>query len=296
MDGVATATVQQLRDAIADLYQRSDELLNGLTTEEWRKKHGGDWIMADVPYHLAYFDREVVANAIERGADVPDAERELLRTSRELDTWNDRMFAQRPPGQTVEQAREELRTVRERVRQLASSLTDADLGRPAWFSLGGLGQRTARTALAGCVMHNWSEHTQLRLRLGKDGPLPAPATTHLAFDGYMHFFPAALDTEAAKTQRFAARLSITGPGGGDWLFAVHDGGCDVSEDSTSKADLTMTMSPETFARMWNEMNNPMLLMLTRRIRLKGLRKMPAFGKLFPTPKPDTPAHPELVKL
>jgi hypothetical protein len=220
----------------------------------------------------------------------------LLLTSGQLDDWNARLFAQRPAGQTLEQAREELNAVRRRVRDIAAGLVDADLARPAWFSLGGLGQRTVRTALEGCVMHNWSEHTQLRIRLGKEGFQPAPTTTHLAFDGFMRFFPAALNPEAAKGQPFAARFTIEGPGGGDWLLAVHDGVCDVSEDSAAKADLTMTMSPETFARMWNEMNNPMLLMLTRKIRLKGWMKMPAFGKLFPTPKPDAPAHPELVKL
>jgi hypothetical protein len=37
-------------------------------------------------------------------------------------------------------------------------------------------------------------------------------------------------------------------------------------------------------------------MLTRRIRVKGIRRMGAFGKVFPTPKPGMTMHGELIEI
>jgi hypothetical protein len=50
----------------------------------------------------------------------------------------------------------------------------------------------------------------------------------------------------------------------------------------------MRMTPETFELMRTGMANPALLLLTRKLRLRGIRQMGTFGRLFPTPKLDTP--------
>ena len=50
------------------------------------------WMFADVPYHLAYFDLDVIATAIRRGLDVPIRE-QVIRTEadpcREVGPEND---------------------------------------------------------------------------------------------------------------------------------------------------------------------------------------------------------------
>lgn len=290
------ASLAQLSAAIDDLYQRSDGLLSGLAEADWTRKHGKQWVMADVPYHLAYFDREIVLNPLKRGESVPEAERERFDTMAKIDAWNGREFAKRRPGMTPGEALEEMRSVRRDVREAMAGLNDAALaaGR-VWIPLAGFGWQPARAALIACVAHNWSEHMQLRLRLKRRDFLPAPATTHLALDAFMHFFPMGMDSAAAAKKPMAARFDFDGPGGGAWTIRA-GAAPEVVESAEGKADVTLRMTPDTFARMWNNMNNPMALMLTRRIRVKGLTHMGAFGKTFPTPRPDTPTHPELVTL
>lgn len=294
MTTLREASASELRDALEDLYRCSDALLASLTEAEWGRKHGKDWTMADVPYHLAYFDRELVVTKLEVGPDLPAAAQQLLSTTREVNDWNARMFALRPPGQTGPQSLEELRGVRDRARSLTAALSDTDLDRRAFAALAGVGWRDTRYILTGAIMHNWSEHVQLLIRLGRKGPLPAANTTHLALDGFMRHFPMGITNRVAAP--FKARFVITGPGGGAWLMSAHEFACEVVEDASTPADVTMTMTPETWCRMWNEMNNPMLLMLTRRIKVKGLTRLGAFGKVFAPPKPDVPFSANLVQL
>ena len=45
----------------------------------------------------------------------------------------------------------------------------------------------------------------------------------------------------------------------------------------------MTQAPETFVKTLAKMHNPMLAMLTRQVRVRGLRNMGTFAKLMPTP-------------
>ncbi|MEA2526045.1 MAG: hypothetical protein QOF01_4026 [Thermomicrobiales bacterium] len=45
----------------------------------------------------------------------------------------------------------------------------------------------------------------------------------------------------------------------------------------------MTQSPETFVATFARIRNPMLLMLTGKIEVKGFRGLSTFGKLFPPP-------------
>jgi len=60
----------------------------------------------------------------------------------------------------------------------------------------------------------------------------------------------------------------------------------VTPGRVERPDLVLEMSPDTFVRMLARITNPMVLMLTHKIRVKGFGKMGAFGKLFPTPQPE----------
>ena len=42
------------------------------------------------------------------------------------------------------------------------------------------------------------------------------------------------------------------------------------------------------------MQNPLILILTRQVKVSGLPKMGTFGKLFPPPKPESEFDPALV--
>jgi hypothetical protein len=41
-----------------------DTIFDSLTASDWRRTHGKHWVIADVPYHLSYFDRDLVLSAL----------------------------------------------------------------------------------------------------------------------------------------------------------------------------------------------------------------------------------------
>lgn len=289
----ATTTVPALRAELEELWSCCDELFAGLSAADWRRPHGKDWTIADVPYHLAYFDREMIATALERGL-AHRAERPALDTMRALNAWNAEEFAKRPPSQTTEQSLRQMRDVGDRIRKSIDALSEADLERRVWIPL--FGEASLRVALTGAIMHSWSEYMQLPIRLGRPARLPNAATTHRALDGFMRAFPMTLDRAQAAGEPFALRFRIEGEGGGAWLLRAADGDCTVREDVTSPTDLEMRMKVQTFPKLWNEMQNPMLMMLSGQIRVKGFRKMGRMQKVFPTPKPDTVFDTSLIRI
>jgi hypothetical protein len=135
-------------------------------TNGWDQKHGPDWIFAEVPYHLAYCNRDIVARGLQLGPDYPEAEQELLASPEALNTWNARKLAERPADQTVEQSLAQWQESCATIRRLAAGMTDADLARPCWQPIF-MGWGTARDLLAFCLNHDWSEFTQLRIHMGR---------------------------------------------------------------------------------------------------------------------------------
>jgi len=94
--------------------------------------------------------------------------------------------------------------------------------------------------------------------------------------------------EAAKAiGEFTLVMSFTGPGGGDWTFRVASGTCTVAEGRADRADLILTQSPEGLVKTMAKLQNPLLALLTGRMRVRGLRALGTFGKLFPPPQPGT---------
>lgn len=278
------ARLDSLMADLEDLWAKVDEVYGSLSPGQWSRKFGKDWTFADQPYHLAYFDR-LAANNIARGPDLPVEEQFLVRSMAEINAWNAKEFAKRPAGQTVQQTLEQMRASREAIRQAVANMADADLSRRAWMPILA-GWVTAQDMLAGCIVHTWSEFGELRFRLGRKAPEPGPSATHISLAFFLGFLPMVVNRELAKTTRFTAVMDFTGPGGGAWTIRVADGKCTLTEERAAKADLVMTQSPDTFDRVRKQLQNPMLLTLTRKIKVRGLRKMGTFAKLFPQPTPD----------
>jgi putative sterol carrier protein len=77
-------------------------------------------------------------------------------------------------------------------------------------------------------------------------------------------------------------MEFTGPGGGAFTIQVADGSCQVTEGETrAHPDLVMTQSPVTFVKTMNKMHNPMLALMTGKMKVRGMRQMGTFAKLFP---------------
>jgi hypothetical protein len=285
-------TLATLTGQLEEIWRHLDTLLDPLTLADWRRKHGKDWIFADLPYHLSYYDRDTVADPICIGADLPASQQKIMRTMGELDAWNARKFAERRHGQSVGESLAQMRASRGAVRQAVAGLTDADLERRVFIPLVGCGWLNVRFALQSCLIHTWSHFTEARLRLKQSAPIPSPAITHSALSFFLSMMPMMASRDNMPARPFTALVSVGGAGGGDWTICVADGVCYVTEGCAGAVDLTMTYhDADTFLATAKNVQNPMLAMLTGKLHVQGFRNMGTFGKLFAEPKPDQVLEP-----
>lgn len=97
--------------------------------------------------------------------------------------------------------------------------------------------------------------------------------------------PASMNRELAAKKPFTMVWTFDGPGGGSWTFDVANGECEVIFGDVPNPNLRITMKPEDFHRIVAKMTPPPLLMLTGKMKVKGLGAMGTFAKLFPEPAP-----------
>ena len=285
-------TPQGLLANLENLWAGIDEMLGSLGPIDWSRQHGPDWTFADVPYHLSYFDQELVASPIERAPNAPEAEQRVWRDFNDLNAWNAEMFARRPADQTAQQSLETMQASREALRSVVSQMSDADLDRPAFMPLFGA-WINAEAMLMACGGHTWCHHTELRLRLERTEPQPSAAAVQTSLGFYNTLAPhIMLDREQATSRQLMAVMEYTGPGGGAWTCRVTDGGFTVSEGRAEQPDLVITQSPDIFVKTWIGMSDPAALMQSGEIQMQGSpESMEAYGALFPPPDPSTAIPP-----
>lgn len=285
---VSTATmtrtgVAALAAELDETWRCLDELFAGMRPKDWARKHGARWVFADLPYHLGYLDREC-ARVMGLGTDAPASARWLMHSEAEIDAWNASMFARRPRGQTVEQSLAEMRASRDDIREILAGSTDADLREPVWSPF--FGWVPLEDGLLGLIGHSFNHFMEARMRLGRTAPVPSPAVVHRALGFYLGLMERMVDRDRARGADFTAVLAFTEPGGGEWTVRVADGRCRVTEGRAEPADLMLTQSPEAFVATFARVKNPMLLMLTGKIKVSGYRALGTFGRLFPPPSAD----------
>jgi hypothetical protein len=290
MQAIAATTPASLLADLEDLWQNLDAIFVSLGPSDWSCQHGPHWTFADVPYHLAYFDREIVAHPLAQGPDLPTAEQWAARSIPELNAWNARRFAERPATQTVEQSLEQMRASRNAIQGVAGAMHATDLERPTWFPLLIGGWLPARAVLEGCRFHSWSHFMELRLRhpegTRRSTPELREATIHEALGDAMSFFPLALNRAQAATAQFTLVMEFNGPGGGAWAIRVADGACTVAEEWPVRSDLVITQSSETFMKTRIGMLDSMAAMQSGEIEVQNIENMGMFATLFPPHQPD----------
>ncbi len=67
---MANDAVREIMADVEGLWAGLDEIFGSFSASDWDRPHGADWTMATVPFHLSYFDRDIVANGIEKGPDM----------------------------------------------------------------------------------------------------------------------------------------------------------------------------------------------------------------------------------
>jgi hypothetical protein len=285
-----------LGDELESTWSCLDDLFASFGPADWSRRLGPDWTYRDLPYHLSYFDHDLVVTGLERGRDVPLDEQHVQRTPRELDAWNARWFAARPADETVEQSLARMQRSRDEIRRQIERLSDDDLEAPVFLKLVGCGWVSAGALIGAGVAHTWAHYTEARLRLGRSGPLPSDDATHRTLGFFMGFMPAFASRDEAAKGPFTAVMRFEGPGGGAWTIHAADGVVTSTEGAAPNADLVMTQTADTFEKGHSKIGNPMLLMLTGQIKVKGWRHLGRFGRLMGMPRPDTVIEPIRARL
>jgi putative sterol carrier protein len=277
---LAPTTRDALLVDLEELWQSVDELVGTLGPNDWSGKHGKHWTFPDVPYHLAYFDLEVIVTAIKRGPNVPTSE-QFQRTEAEQDAWNEIKFTQRPTATTPEQCLAQMWASRQAIRNVVARLSEADLERPVFLPLVGLGWVSVRVALETCYTHTWNHLMQLRFWMKCTTLMPSPAQTQCALSYFMASFARNMNREQAAQTHLTAVMEFSGLDWGVWTLHVADGSCHISEGGAARADLVIVQSPETFVKTRTGIENPTLALWTGKIKVHGLRNLGTFEKLFP---------------
>ncbi len=270
-----TAQMREMWGYLSQLFDRLD------AKSGWGQKHGRDWTLADVPYHLAYCNQDLVVKGIELGEDYPEAERQLFLSAGDVGAWNARKFDERPDGQTAAESVAQWRDSIEAIDRLLVRMGDADLDSRCWFPLF-QGWAPARHLLMFALTHDWSEYTQLRLYMGVSGPLPNPATTRAYLSAVMGFFPMRLNADAADGGSFSTVMAFTDPEVGAWTIKVENGAAAVENGAVENPDLILTQSAETFEKTVRGMQDPGEAIRSGLVQVSDFHNLARFGRLFPS--------------
>lgn len=272
-----------LMNQIEEMWAHQDALFSLISESgDWDHEHGSDWTFADVPYHLAYCNRDVVIRPISLGRDLPASEQLRFTTPDDIHAWNARKFAERPAGQTAAQSLAQLQETWEEIRTLTAGMTDADLDRSCWFPFMGGGWSTARASLQFTLSHDWSEFMQLRIHMGRSDPTPSPAITTAYLASMLELvFPTALDRAAAADRQFTAVYAFTDPGVSPFTILVAAGAAKVAPGRPDDADLELHMSAETFESMLRGITPFPDAIQSGDVQVSNLENLGTFGQLFP---------------
>lgn len=277
----ANSLLGPLESIWADL----DSLFADFGAEDWARVHGPDWTFVDIPFHLAYFDRDLIARPIVAG-DGPDAPTDrMFRTLGDLNQWNDAYFAERPADHTIDDFLADMGDARDELRAALAAPRAAEA--PVFVSLPGAGWVDVAGAVKRVRTHSWNHFAEARVRHGRPAPTPDADIIHDAIGvnlGYRPLFCVA----DASTPPFSARLSIQGHGGGDWVIDIVDGDCCVIEDGVIDVDLTMSYADvDSFVAMNFAVAAPDSLIEQGRLEISDMAAMARMAELIPPPGPDT---------
>lgn len=106
-------------------------------------------------------------------------------------------------------------------------------------------------------------------------------------DTMMRLMPHVFRGSEADGLDFTVQFDLSGAGGGKWVMRVVDNRCQVHPGETESPDLTIRCAGELFLKIHREEVNPVLAILTGKLKLKGDRKI---FLTFPRILASTPGH------
>ena len=245
----------------------------------WGRPHGPDWIFADLPYHLAYCNADILIRGLKSGKDLPAEQQELLLSVDDINAWNARKLNERPVGQTPQQSIEGWRETCAEIRRLAAEMTDEDLESPFFMPLF-RGWNTAREGFEFTRAHDLIEFVQLRLHLGRRDPVPSAPLKRAFLQRVLGSYPMFLNQAAAEGRVFTAVMAFADPDVGAFTLQVKGNSATFMAGNSPGADLVMTQSAETFVKTLTGMHDPAAAMQSGEIRVNDFNALAVFGELF----------------
>ena len=79
----------------------------------------------------------------------------------------------------------------------------------------------------------------------------------------------AFRADKAGATRAVFQFNLSGEGGGNWNVSVADGACKIAEGKASKADVTIAMAANDFAKMIAGELQPVAAFMQGKIKLQG---------------------------
>ncbi len=119
--------------------------------------------------------------------------------------------------------------------------------------------------------------------MGRDTPASSAPVTHGAFEAYMGLMPWALNRDAAASADCTLVMAFTQPGVGPWTIHVANGECTITSGTADDADLTITQSPESWAKTGYHLHDPAEAMRSGEIQVRSFEALDTFATLFPPP-------------
>jgi ferredoxin len=92
-------------------------------------------------------------------------------------------------------------------------------------------------------------------------------------DAMMRNMPQYFRDQEAGDLAFTTQFDFSRPGAGRWVMTIDNGRCRVEPGTTEKADLTIECQGRVFHGIQYGSVSPVLALLTRRIRLRGNRRL-----------------------
>jgi len=81
--------------------------------------------------------------------------------------------------------------------------------------------------------------------------------------------PGAFLPEKAGNAKALIQLDLTGEGGGQWALDIAEGKCNIVEGLVAEPDVTLTMSADDFAAMYQGTLNPIQAFMGGKIKVSG---------------------------
>ncbi len=107
-------------------------------------------------------------------------------------------------------------------------------------------------------------------------------------DAMMRWMPQYFRADEADGLAFTTQFELDGPGGGSWAMRIAEGRCEVRPGTMPEPDLVVRMAATYFLAVHRGDANPAFGLLTRRIRLRGRRRLFLhFPRLFPADAPSS---------